>query len=81
MKMRAVMTGRKGRTDLQRRADEADCDLYRVICRVERMYDEIKGARGERITNLHKSLQDLRNARSGIRNFMHEDDRERTRGW
>lgn len=66
------------RTDIQRRADEADCDLYRVICRIERMYDEIKGAGGPKVAELHKSLMGLRNARSGIRDLMHGDDRTRT---
>lgn len=66
------------RTSMQRDADAADCDLYRVICRVERLYDSIKRHSGPRVTDLHKSLQGLRNARTGIRMLMHADDRART---
>lgn len=65
------------RTDLQRRANDADCDLYRVICQVERMYDEVKRD-SRKGADLHKSLMGLRNARSGIRALMHADDRTRT---
>lgn len=66
------------RTDLQRKADEADRELYGLICRVERMYDGVKHYRGHRVTDLHKSLMSLRDARSGVRMLMHADDRART---
>ena len=66
------------RTDIQRKADQADCDLYRVIAQVERMYDSIKRHRGRGVEDLHKSLMKLRSARTGIRMLMHADDRART---
>ena len=65
------------RSDLQRKADAADCDLWSLICRVERMYDEVKGD-SRKGADLHKSLMKLRNARSGIRALMHMDDLART---
>lgn len=66
------------RTRLQREADSLDCDLYRLICRAERMYDEIKRHTGPRVGDFHKSLMSLRSARSGIRMLMHDNDRART---
>ena len=66
------------RTQIQKDADAIDCDLYRVICSVERLYDSIKRHSGPRVTDLHKSLQGLRNARVGIRMLMDESDRART---
>ena len=66
------------RTGLQRDADAADCDLYRVICRVERIYDSIKRHKGPKVTDLHRSLQALRIARTGIRMLMDKDDLART---
>lgn len=66
------------RTRLQREADSLDCDLYRLICRAERMYDGIKRHTGPKVGNFHKSLMSLRSARSGIRTLMHADDRSRT---
>lgn len=66
------------RTDLQLKADQADCDLYRVIAQVERIYDSIKRHTGPRVEDLHKSLMGLRRARTGIRMLMHADDRART---
>jgi hypothetical protein len=65
------------RTKLQRDADMADCDLYRLISRVESIYDEVK-ARSSRSAELQQSLMSLRKARGGIRLFMHDDDRKRT---
>lgn len=66
------------KTSLQKDADSADCDLYRIICRVERIYDSIKYHRGPRVTDLYRSLQYLHDARTGIRMLMHPDDRSRT---
>lgn len=66
------------RTEIQRKADQADCDLYRVITQVERIYDSIKRHTGPRVEDLHKSLMALRKARSGVRMLMHADDRART---
>lgn len=71
------MTSR--RTLVQRMADNLDCDLYRVIGATEHLYDSIKRHTGPNVGELHKSLQALRGARSGIRNLMHDDDRQRTR--
>lgn len=65
-------------TSVQRDADAIDCDLYRVICRVESLYDSLKHHKGQRVTDLHKSLQGLREARVGIRMLMDSDDRART---
>jgi hypothetical protein len=59
-------------------ADQIDCDLYRVICRVENLYDSLKRETSPQITDLHKSLQGLRHARSGIRNLMSVSDQKRT---
>lgn len=59
-------------------ADQIDCDLYRVICRVENLYDSLKRHDGPKVTELHKSLQSLRHARTGIRMLMAEVDRKRT---
>lgn len=66
------------RTPLQAEADEIDCELFRVITRVERMYDGIKRHTGPRVTDLHKSLMGLRAARAGIRMLMSDNDRART---
>lgn len=66
------------RTEIERDADAADRELYSVICRVERLYDSIKRHKGQRVTDLHKSLQGLRIARTGIRMLMNDDDRART---
>lgn len=66
------------RTAIEAKADAIDCDLYRVITRVERLYDSIKRHTGPRVTDLHKSLMDLRGARAGIRMLMHDADRKRT---
>lgn len=66
------------RTKVQRDADKADCDLFRVIAKVESIYDSVKHHNGQRVTDLHKSLMELRHARSGIRMMMHESDRART---
>lgn len=66
------------RTRIQRDADSIDCDLYRVITRVERLYDSIKHHSGPRVADLHKALMSLRSARPGIRLLMNEFDRKRT---
>jgi hypothetical protein len=66
------------RTEIEKTADAIDCDLYRVICRVERLYDGLKRHTGPRVKDLHKSLQGLRSARVGIRMLMNDDDRKRT---
>lgn len=69
----------KQRTRLETDADAIDCDLYRIICRVERIYDDFKRhEEGSRVTDLHRSLQSLRHARVGIRMLMDVDDRART---
>lgn len=68
----------KERTPLQRDADDIDCDLYRLICRVERLYDTHKRRNAYARDNLVESLQALRRGRVGLRVLMHESDRERT---
>jgi len=65
------------RTELQRRADDIDRDLYRLICRVEDMYDGNKRSSVVR-DGLGPALQKLRHARAEVRNLMHEDDRKTT---
>lgn len=69
----------KRRTELQRDADNADCDLYRVLSRVEAMYDANKRDR-ETAKSLGPTLQHLRLARGGLRALMHKDDRKGTEG-
>jgi hypothetical protein len=68
----------KERTTLERDADYIDCDLYRLITRVERLYDTHKSRDSYARDNLAKSLKALRKARVGLRVLMHETDREET---
>jgi hypothetical protein len=65
------------RTTLQRKADQIDCDLYRVLSRVESLYDEYKRHERHR-TSIAKALSGLRSARVELRGLMHPTDRERT---
>lgn len=65
------------RTELQRATDSADCDLYRVICRIEALADRIKVA-GPKLRGVANKLHA---ARSDLRSFMHPTDREATRGY
>jgi hypothetical protein len=69
----------KRRTSLQRAADSMDCDLFRVLMRAEHTYDENKRDKGVRDV-LGPALNQLRNARSGLRQLMHKDDRKGTEG-
>ncbi|MGH8326885.1 MAG: hypothetical protein ACRET2_09000 [Steroidobacteraceae bacterium] len=62
------------RTELQREADAADCDLYRLICRLETMYRRHE----DKQTELAKALNGLSRARTPLRMLMHEADRETT---
>lgn len=65
------------RTALQRKADSLDRDLYRLLCRVEDLYDQHK--RDEQTREyISDSLSCLRGARVGLRCLMHKRDRERT---
>lgn len=66
------------RTQLQRDADSIDCDLYRILTRVERLYDTHKARDTYARRNLAESLQALRRGRVGLRVLMHESDREQT---
>lgn len=66
------------RTQLQRDADIIDCDLYRIVTRVERLYDTHKERDTYARKNLAESLRALRSARVGLRVLMHESDREQT---
>jgi len=68
----------KERTPLQRDADSIDSDLYRVLLRVEDLYDRHKRRDSYARDNLSESLQALRRGRVGLRVLMHESDRERT---
>lgn len=61
------------RTDLQRDADRIDCDLYRILDRVELLQEEEHGYRASRALAL--AARALRIARAHIRSNMHEDDR------
>jgi len=70
-------TGKRRRTELQRGSDSADCDLYRVICRIEALADRIKVA-GPKLRGVANKLHA---ARGDLRSFMHSDDREATRGY
>lgn len=69
------MTNR--RTEIEREANMADCELYRVISRIERLYDSNKRDKIIR-ANLGHTLNYLRNARFGLRMLMHADDAART---
>lgn len=62
------------RSPLEREADAIDCDLYRIYCRVERLYE---AHRVERDT-LYAFMSAIRHARPHIRSLMHDFDRERT---
>lgn len=65
------------RTTLQRRADQLDSDLFRLLGRVETLYDEHKRNKEVR-KYLADSMAGLRGARIGLRCLMHKRDRERT---
>jgi len=69
----------KQRTALEREADAMDCDLFRVLTRAERLYDEHKRIKDVR-DNLEPTLNQLRSARSGLRQLMHKDDRKGSEG-
>lgn len=65
------------RTQLERDADRLDCDLYRLLGRVEALYDRHKKYHDQR-KYLSESLRGLRSARVGLRCLMHKDDRAAT---
>jgi hypothetical protein len=64
----------KERTQLQRDANSLDCDLFRLLCRAERLYADNRDAQ----KLLGDSLRGLRGARVGLRLCMHEQDRKET---
>lgn len=66
------------RTELQRACDDIDCDLFRLITRVERLYDANKRKNRTAALDIHNCLQSMRAARYGLREQMHEDDKART---
>jgi len=66
----------KQRSTLQRECDAMDCDLYRIICRAERLAETIKVAGPK----LRYVVSRLRSARPGLRELMHVDDRKGTEG-
>lgn len=65
------------RTVLQRDSDAADCELYRVISRIESLAERIPVA----APKLRGVAIKLRAARPDLRAFMHSDDLEATRGY
>lgn len=67
----------KDRTTLQREADRIDCELFRLLGRVEELYDAHKNYRQPR-RQLSDALRGLRSARGGVRALMHDQDREQT---
>lgn len=66
------------RTEIQRDANDIDCELYRVITRVERLYDGIKRRNPVSSREVLKALMSLRSARKPIRDLMHKHDVEMT---
>jgi hypothetical protein len=64
------------RSKREREADSIDCDLFRLLNRVESLYQDARQT--HRASRLSESLIALRSARIGIRLFMHPDDIERT---
>lgn len=65
------------RSTLQEEANEADCDLYRVISRLEGLADRLPIAGPK----LRAVANKLHAARPALRDLMHPADRERTRGY
>lgn len=66
------------RTPLEHAANCIDCDLYRILLRVEDLYDTYKLRNSYARENLSKTLQSLRSGRVGLRVLMHANDREQT---
>lgn len=62
------------RTVLQREANEIDCDIYRLQCKLETLADRIKTAG----PGLRQAAMELAGSRYHVRRFMHEYDRSRT---
>ena len=67
----------KRRTDIERTVDRIDCELYRLVGRIERLYDEHKRDHNTRAA-IHKALMSIRAARTELFSLMHEHDREIT---
>lgn len=63
------------RTPLQKRADEFDMDLYRLISRAEQNADTLDHKEKAAWT---EALIYLRRTRALVRGMMHEDDRKAT---
>jgi hypothetical protein len=62
------------RTSIQREADRLDCDLCRLLGRVEALFEREPAARSQ----LRPTLRALREARPGLRALMHSQDRSAT---
>lgn len=62
------------RTVLQRECDSIDCDVHRLMSKLERLADRIKTAGPA----LRRAAMELASARPHVRRFMHEYDRSRT---
>jgi hypothetical protein len=61
-------------TEIERAADRLDCDLYRVLCQIERLWEREKSTRPMLAVTLHY----LRQARPNLRALMCEEDRRAT---
>lgn len=66
------------RTKLQSSTDALDCDLYRIVSRLETLYDATKRPDLQSALKLHQALVSLRAARTPLRSLMHEQDRKET---
>jgi hypothetical protein len=65
------------RTKLQAEADSVDCDVFRLIWRLERLYDANR--QNDRAQEkIHRALEQLRGARPHIRSLMSNEDRARS---
>jgi len=62
------------RTVLQRECNSVDCDIYRLISKLETLADRIKVAG----PSLRSAAMELAGARPFVRKYMHEYDRSRT---
>lgn len=68
------------RSKTEREADSFDCELFRLICRAETLYESVHhlNPRSHERSDAHELLYKLRSARPHIRAFMHTEDRART---
>lgn len=65
--------------ELERKANDADCEVYNLICRLESMHEDCTSRRWTTAAaSISKALGHLRNARTPVRMLMSKADRERT---